>query len=336
MKMALLDYLRCPDCGGKFECKQFKEPDGEVMEGELKCPNCSVVYPIRRGIPRFLRAGISKKTLNGVERFGWEWRKFSRTIETGYLGSKELFLSFIDPVKESLFPSKVILDAGCGLGRFTTLAHRFGAFQVIGVDLSSSAELAYQKTRTLPGIHILQADLHRLPFGKIFDYIFSIGVLHHLPDPEKGFRSLVKHMKEGAGISIYVYGKENNDLVIRFIDPVRKYLTSRLPKSMLYIISHLITMVLFFVLKSVYSPFSRFSRYFPSFKKLLVHKEYLSFISLFTYSELQLLVFDQLTPRVTNYIKKDEITSWFENSGLQEVSITSRLENGWCGFGRIL
>jgi len=336
MKMTLLNYLRCPDCGGKFECRRFREADGEVIEGELKCPNCSVIHPIKRGIPRFLPVGVSKKTLEGAERFGWEWRKFSLTVEAGYLGSKELFLDFIVPVEESFFSSKVILDAGCGLGRFTSLAHQFGAFQVIGIDLGSSVELAYEKTRNLPGVHILQADLHRLPFGEIFDYIFSIGVLHHLLDPEKGFRSLVKHMKEGAGISIYVYGREDNDLVIRLIDPVRKYVTSRLPKPILYIISHLVTLALFFALKRVYNPFSRFSCHFPFFKKLLTHREYLSFISSFTYSELQLVVFDQLTPRITNYIKKDEITSWFEHSGLQEVRVTCRLKNGWCGFGKML
>ena len=336
MKMTLLDYLRCPDCGERFECSRFKEANGEVIEGELKCRNCSTVYPIRSGIPQFLPSGVLSETLSAAERFSWEWRRFSRTVELGYLGSEELFLDFIAPLGYSFFRGKVILDAGCGLGRFTSLAYGFGALQVIGIDLGSSVEVAYQKTKSLPGVNIIQADLRRLPFGRIFDYIFSIGVLHHLPNPEEGFHSLVKHMKEGAGISIYVYGRENNDLVIRFIEPVRKNLTSRLPRFILYIISHPITLVLFLVLKGVHNPLNRFCCYFPFLKKLLVHGEYMSFISKFGYSELQLLVFDQLTPRITNYIKRDEITSWFEHSGLQQVCVTCRLGIGWRGFGRKL
>src|SRR5208337_3717658 len=69
----------------------------------------------------------------------------------------------------------------CGMGRFADVATRWGA-HVVGIDLSLAAEVA---ARNLAGrkATILQADVFHLPFvPESFDFIYSIGVLHHTPD----------------------------------------------------------------------------------------------------------------------------------------------------------
>ena len=57
-------------------------------------------------------------------------------------------------------------------------------------------------------MHVVQATLHHLPFAlESFDFIYSIGVLHHLPDPEVALRNLLRFLKPGGEIQIYLYWK---------------------------------------------------------------------------------------------------------------------------------
>ena len=100
------------------------------------------------------------------------------------------FLDWIRPLEPADFEGRVVLDAGCGKGRHIFLAAKFKARTVVGVDLSNAVEAAYRNTRELPNVHVIQADIYHLPFAQPFDLAYSIGVLHHLPDPKAGFLAL--------------------------------------------------------------------------------------------------------------------------------------------------
>src|SRR3990172_2722911 len=103
----------------------------------------------------------------------------------------EGFLTYIHPLGPEFFPGKLVLDAGCGFGRHLYYAAEFGA-EVVGVDFSAAVEAARANTAGCKGIHLVQADIYRLPFREAsFDFAYSLGVLHHLPDPERGFQALV-------------------------------------------------------------------------------------------------------------------------------------------------
>jgi len=56
---------------------------------------------------------------------------------------------------------------------------------VVAADLSRATDAAYANTRYRSNVHVVQADMHHLPFRTDpddFDFVFSIGVVHHLPD----------------------------------------------------------------------------------------------------------------------------------------------------------
>src|SRR5437762_2694911 len=108
------------------------------------------------------------------------------------------------------------------------------ASYVIGVDLSVAVESAYRNTRDLENAHIIQADIYHLPLRSSFDYAFSVGVLHHLPDPRGGFEELVRHVRPGGAVSAWIYGRENNGWIVHLINPLRRHFTSKLPTSVLY------------------------------------------------------------------------------------------------------
>lgn len=336
MKAKLIDYLVCTKCKGPLQCLVDQEdnrlPWSEILEGCLICDHCGHEYQIHEGVPRMIIELLPKEVQKTVEGFGWEWNTFNEQIQHTYMTDKALFLDFIYPTTEAFFKGKYVLDAGCGMGRFLKLGAEFGSREIIGVDLSHSVEAAYSNTRTLPNAHVVQADIFALPFVNKFDYIFSVGVLHHLSDPQKGFSHLAKLLKEDGRISAWVYGKENNGWVICLLSPLRKYVTSRLPKAMLYRTSQCLGLVLYACLKLIYKPVNE-SRLGFELKHVLPYNDYLYYSSRLDYPSLVSVVFDHLVPELAAYISREEFQSWFHAENLTGVTITSRNNMSWRGHG---
>jgi len=102
---------------------------------------------------------------------------------------------------------KLVLDAGCGSGRYTRVAGEAGA-TVISVDISTAVETAACATAHLPNVHIIQMDIFALPLASsTFDFIYSIGVLHHTPNTKQAFDMLVPMAKEGGEIVVWLYSR---------------------------------------------------------------------------------------------------------------------------------
>jgi SAM-dependent methyltransferase len=101
-----------------------------------------------------------------------------------------------------------ILEAGCGMGRFTQLALETGA-DVFSFDLSSAVEAAARNNAGAPRLSLFQASIYEIPLRReSFDKIFCMGVLQHCPDVAQAFRSLVPFLKPGGEIVIDVYEKK--------------------------------------------------------------------------------------------------------------------------------
>jgi SAM-dependent methyltransferase len=283
-------------------------------------------------VPRFAPQQLDAAVLNTVEGFGYQWHTFNEVAHNGHMGSKELFLDFVQPVTVEHFRQKVILDVGCGAGRFCKTVADFGGDQVIGVDLSNSVEVSYQNLRLFPNVHIIQADLFRLPLKPSFDYIFSVGVLHHTIDPRKSFQLIAQLLKPQGTISVWVYSRENNGWVIHFINPLRVYLTSHLPKKLLYILSFPITGLLYLLVNCIYKPINSLSSLSWA-RKWLFYNDYLFFLAKLSFHEQLNIVYDHLVPGLAFYISKQELKSWFAENQLEQVMISDRLGNGWRGFG---
>jgi len=325
MKRRLLDYLACRTCRCPFELRVEREEDSEIIEGSLACSACSVDFPIVRGIPRLVPAELSDEKRATAAAFGYEWTHYSEL--TGQYRAE--FLDWIHPLQPETFRDLVVLDAGCGKGRHAWLSAEFGARDVVGIDLSDAVEAAYQNTRQLPNVHILQADIYHLPMLAPFDLFYSIGVLHHLPDPKHGFLSLVGHLRPAGRAVIWVYGKEGNWWIEKIVNPVRIHLTSRAPKVLTRALSFLLSLPLYAALKLLYGP----ARNHPQLKKLLFYSEYLCTISNYTFAENFWNVFDHLIAPTAFYHSRAEVEDWFTSAGLSEVLITQRTNNSWRGTG---
>ena len=138
-------------------------------------------------------------------------------------------------VKTGVTPGELsglrVLDAGCGGGRYARLLGRFGA-TVLGVDLSTAVEKAAALCAEFPGVAIVQADLLNLPIAEaVFDFVFSIGVMHHSSDPRRAFAEVARRVKPGGRLAVWLY--RQNSPPQEWLNSALRAATSRLPPRLL-------------------------------------------------------------------------------------------------------
>jgi SAM-dependent methyltransferase len=327
VKPKLLQFVVCPRCHTSLSAEIHHRDGDEIMEAMLSCAKCQRTFPVSRGIPRFV-PNLSNEAAQTTEGFGFEWNTFNEAIKSTEMSAEFLFQDFIAPVKPDFFCDKMVLDGGCGMGRFSMLAARWGAREVVAVDLGSAVEAAFQNTRGLPNVHVIQADLCELPLGQVFDYVFSVGVLHHTVEPRRSFLRIAELVKENGHLSAWVYSKEGNEWVERFITPARKHITSRLPKPMLLALSYLLGVILYAVIKLIYTPINKFAPLRP-LRRVLFYNDYLFYLGRVGFRGVVSVIFDHLVPSLAAYISKDQLLDWTWSARFDCVSLTARTNNSW-------
>ena len=330
MKERLLDLLACPTCGGDILLAYASKYDGkEIIDAVLTCKKCTREYKVVGGVPRFADLGkVEQEKAETAKNFGWQWTNF--TQEDPKYNAQ--FLGWLQPVKPEFFEGKVVLEGGCGKGRHTKLAAEWGAKDVVGIDLGAGVESAFALTRELPNAHIVQCDIFKLPFKKVFDYAFSVGVLHHTPDPKGAFVSLASKVKNGGHISAWVYGAENNEWITKYVNPVRESFTSQISQPVLYQLSKLPTLGVFLGTKLIYRPLNIAAK---PVAHMLFYNEYMNHLGTFGWREQHNIVFDHLVAPTAFYISEKDFGEWWQDIDAKDVEITWHNQNSWCGFGRI-
>lgn len=323
MRERALAYLACPSCGGDLRLEVADRTDDHIEAGRLTCSSCDQSYQIRAGVPRFA-SDVTEVQARTAQAFGYEWTRYSE-LAGRY---RQQFLDWIRPVGPEFFRGKAVLEGGCGKGRHTRLAGEFGARDVIAIDLSHAVDAAYANTRDMPNVHIVQGDLNSPPVKRVFDYAFSVGVLHHLPDPRCGFHALVSRLGPGGAISAWVYGREGNGWIVHLVSPLRERVTSHLPHMLLDALAGVITVPLFAATRLIYGPTGG-----KLFGRRLPYGPYLSYIACFPFREQRSIVFDHLVAPVAFYLRRDEFAEWYAQAGLEEVRIEHHNANSWRGFG---
>jgi SAM-dependent methyltransferase len=320
MRRDLLTVLACPDCAGDIE-GDFEE---ELEHGQLHCQSCGREFPVQHGVPTLLPSQGNALAEQVAGQFAEQWKRYDdRRPEY-----RQQLLDWIAPVTPEFFAGKLVLDGGCGKGRHLAVSAEFGPRLLVGVDLGEAAYVARQATRELPNVQVVRGDMLRLPFKPgVFDYAYSVGVLHHLPDPQGGFDSMVSRVKPGGHLSAWVYGYENNEWIVKLVNPFREKVSNRLPRPLLKALSWWLAGLVLLVARGVYRPWNR---QFP--QQRLFYQDYLLYIAGFPHREIETIVYDQLNPSIAYYLPRQQFESWFE--GLEQVSIAWHNRNSWRGFAR--
>jgi 2-polyprenyl-3-methyl-5-hydroxy-6-metoxy-1,4-benzoquinol methylase len=298
MKAWLTPLLRCPDCGRTLNAEAEEGEADEIVEGRLICES-GHEHPVRGGVARFV-SGDSY-----AENFGFEWTLHSRTqldTETSRV-SEEEFRQKTGFTPDEL-RGRLVLDAGCGMGRFSDVAARWGA-RVVGVDLTRAVDSAYANVGSHPTVSFAQADLFRLPFcPETFDFVFSIGVLHHTPDTRAAFDRLPALVKPGGKIAVWLYHRY--DSVPAYMSDVWRRLTVRMSPRALHRASH--------IARPLY--------HIWRLPRLGLLPRALLPISLNPRPEWRVLdTYDWYSPKYQWKYTYEEVYPWFEAQGLTDIRV---------------
>jgi len=321
----LLETLRCPSCRSGLT----------LSNDALNCSHCNLVYPIVDGIPRLLLPSM-RDALNGEKRitsieaetartFGYEWHRFPEMYEEW----EKQFLNYMQPHAADFFPGKKILDAGCGNGRFAYYAAKYGA-EVWAIDLGPAVEVAQRNTQAR-NVHVVQADLNNPPFAlESFDFIYSIGVLHHLPNPEAAFQNLLRFLKPGGVVQIYLYWKpEQRPIKAAMLSGISaaRRLTTRLPPGAVYALAYPTAM----------AAFTFFVWPYRILRRMRLFNRVAEEIPLKQYAELPFRVcvndqLDRFSAPIENRYTRQDVQNWLARASLEAPTVGENF--GWIATGR--
>ncbi len=306
----ILEYLRCPRCGKPMVRDRT----------EASCPS-GHGFPERFGYLDFSDAtreeGTTARTLSS---FGYEWTTFDEVRD-----EDESFAAiYFKDVDLAGCAGAIGLDAGCGKGRFTRILGRY-LKTVVALDGSEAVEAAVENLKEFDNICVVRADL-RLPLfaEESFDFVMSLGVLHHLDDPREGFMHLVGYLAPGGQLLVYLYSRPETRnaraIALAAAAAVRR-VTVHLPHSTLRVLAAPIASVLYV---GIVIP----GRWGERIRKLRALKG----LPMNTYRDkpfrsLVLDTFDRLSAPVEHRYTWSELEPWFADAGL--VVDAARDDTGW-------
>lgn len=271
----------------------------------LVCAGCEKQYPALNGVVRFV------DTENYAGSFGFQWKLHARTQldDAVSLRSEDAFRRRTGFRPEDL-AGKLVLDVGCGMGRFAEVVTRWGA-HVVGIDLSLACEVAAQNLADRNAV-FFQADVFKLPFApSSFDFIYSIGVLHHTPNCEQAVKVLPKLLKPGGRIAVWLYSSYNP--WYRMSDVYRKA-TRRMPPKILYRLCYAVI-----PLYGVHQVLKKAPLVGKLASSVLAWLIPMSFNRDATWRLLD--TFDWYSPWYQSKHTYEEVFRWFESCGLEDLRV---------------
>jgi SAM-dependent methyltransferase len=182
------------------------------------------------------------------------------------------------------------------------------AAEVVSIDLSAAVEVAQENCGYRANVHVVQASITQLPFRlHTFDFVFSIGVLHHTPNPKASFLALTRVLRSGGEIAIWVYAA-HQWLSFFESDFLRRY-TTRMPQRLLYYLCYLSIPLYWLYQLPIVG---------------LVFKYFLPAISNQPKPQWRVLdTFDWYAPRYQFKYTYPEIYAWFHEAGIDSVVLGS-------------
>lgn len=178
------------------------------------------------GHPNVLQDPALPEESQYTQSFGFEWTEIDGFIGKEVMSHGHLFGRFLLPA--DFFVGKTVADIGCGNGRIGRLIAPDCA-RYFGVDMSHAVNAFPRYIDNIENITLVRASGTDLPFeDQSVDVAVCWGVMHHMDDPDKAFSELVRIVKPGGHILIFIYPKAfdaraNFNNIIREIDPQQTY-----------------------------------------------------------------------------------------------------------------
>jgi SAM-dependent methyltransferase len=247
------------------------------------------------------------------ERFGFQWQSYAEILPE----YEEQFRRWTVHLAAEDWHGKSFLDVGCGMGRNSYWAMCRGAREGCAVDIDErSLASARQNLAPYPTVEVLRCSAYDLPFADRFDIAFAIGVVHHLEDPARALQRMVRAVRPGGLVLIWVYGRAGNRWLVAVLDPLRRALLSRLPIGVVHHLSLYPAALLWLLLRLGLRPGDYFER-----------------LARFRFAHLRVIAFDQMLPRIAQYWPRETVASLMRGAGLENVRLAAVDGMSWSALG---
>lgn len=279
---SLRESLRHPATGVRL--------DVDASGRHIPDPDSNVNWPIQHGIPRFVDD-------QHLKSFGDQWTTYDVAHDdedkATFAAKTGVSLDELDGLR--------ILDAGCGGGRYSRICGEAGA-TVIGADHSRAVDKAASLCKHLPNVNFIQADLKQLPLEKeSFDFVFSIGVMHHDSNTRNVFDSVAQLVRPGGRYSVWLYRR--NQWWQEWINSGLRAITTRTPSFALKPFCHAGA-----VLGGI-----------PGINRTL--NKLVNFSAHPSYQNRVCDTFDWWAPKYQYHHTVEELSGWFHDAGFDALNV---------------
>jgi SAM-dependent methyltransferase len=274
-----------------------------------------------------LGQNIDSKT---VQSFGDEWKAFHSFSNEDLTRLGDMYFDIV--TEEMVGSQKTAIDFGCGSGRWSRyISKRFGA--IAAVDPSEAIFAASKVLKDAPNVHLYKASIDNLPFKDgSFDFGFSLGVLHHIPDTAKAMQDCVRKIKPGGYFLVYLYyNLDNKGWVYKSVF----HLSNLLRKGISKLPSSPKKAVCSFLAVTLYLPFVSISRIA---KKIGVAQKYRQHIPLHGYENTSFYIMkndalDRFGTPLEQRFSKTQIEKMMIGAGLTDIVFSTSIPY-WHAVGK--
>jgi len=263
-----------------------------------------------------------------VESFGEEWKKFKDFSEDEIRIAGEQYFDIVD---DSILNNEaVVLDLGCGTGRWSKFIAPKVKF-IEAVDPSMAVLTAQKTLEPFNNVRVTQAAADNLPFAnESFDFIFSLGVLHHIPDTSKALTEAVTRLKKNGHFLLYIYyALDSRGFLFRSLfkvsDWVRKIISS-LPHSIKHFLCDIIAVL-------VYMPLIIIARIFKGLGMNFYKRLPLSYYCDKSFYIIRNDVLDRFGTPLEQRFTRQEIETMMKQAGLGNITFSEH-QPYWHAIGR--
>ncbi len=252
----------------------------------------------------------NRDDLGSPKRFGLNWTRYDKFDDI----YEEQFYEWIKPLKKEDLQNKLILDAGCGIGRNSYFCLKNGAKEVHLFDVQeSTVEIAKENLKDYNNTFIFNESIYdqESVVNSSYDLVMSIGVIHHLSNPKMAISKLYEKVKNGGELLIWVYGYEGNELLLKLLNLLRIF-TTKLSYNTVAFLGKMLALALYLILKI----YPTKSQYWSRAKKM---KKYV----------LEQIIIDQLIPKIANYYTESELPTLYKHLEYKDIQINNTNGNSW-------
>jgi ubiquinone/menaquinone biosynthesis C-methylase UbiE len=264
-----------------------------------------------------------------VESFGEEWNKFDffNDSEIENIGN-----DYFDIVNSQMMnKNSKVLDVGCGSGRWIKYVANKVQF-VEGIDPSNAVFTAAKFLHPNTNIRITHSSIDTLPFpDSSFDFVYSLGVLHHIPETKKAMQKCVEKLKPGGAFLVYLYySLDNRGFLFKLIfhlSNLIRFFVSKLPSKVKMISCDFLAIVLYY-------PFILLSSFLDliPFLKKFSHKIPLAWYKGKSFKIIRNDSLDRFGTPLEQRFSKKEIENMMKECGLENILFSNK-EPFWHAVG---